>query len=156
MPSPSLTPAVEAQILAFIRGGGYAHVAAEAAGVSKETLAVWLVRGGRSGAREPYKSFAWRVKEAAAQARLRAEIATFDKVPLQWLRNGPGRETAEAPGWTGNVKPAPAKAATMDHVLTSPEWAEVWTGLQAALRDFPEARAAVAARLGETGQTGKR
>jgi hypothetical protein len=148
----SLTPAVEAKVLGYIRAGGFAHVAAEAAGVPRATFAAWLERGSRSGAREPYRSFVQRVQEALAQARLRAEIAVMDKTPLHWLRYGPGRETTEAPGWTGTVKPAPATPERKETVLTSPDWAEVWELLLAALEAFPEARAAVAEALGQLSQ----
>jgi hypothetical protein len=148
----SLTPAVEAKILGYIRAGGFAHVAAEVAGVPQETFAAWLERGSRPGAREPYRSFVPRVREALAQARLRAEIAVMDKTPLHWLRYGPGRETTDAPGWTGTVKPMAAAPERDENVLTAPDWAEAWELLLAALEAFPEARAAVAEKLGNLGQ----
>jgi hypothetical protein len=152
---PSLTPDVEARILGYIRAGGFAHVAAEAAGVPRETFADWLDRGSRTGAREPYRSFARQVREALAQARLRAEIAVMDKTPLHWLRYGPGRETAEAAGWTGTVRPASATPERKESVLTSPDWAEVWELLRAALEGYPELRAALAERLGGLGNPEK-
>ncbi len=152
MAPASPTPAVEAKILGYIRAGGFAHVAAEAAGVPRETFAVWVERGSQPGAREPYRSFVQRVREALAQARLRAEIAVLDKTPLHWLRYGPGRETAAAPGWTCTVKPAAAVMERKENVLTSPDWAEVWELLLAALEGFPEARAAVAEKLGNLGR----
>ena len=70
-----LTPALRSQIVAGIRAGGYPHVAAEAWGVPKETFDDWLKRGVAADAREPYRSFAKEVRQAQAQARLRAEMA---------------------------------------------------------------------------------
>ncbi len=151
----SLTPAVEAKILGYIRAGGFAYVAAEAAGVSRETFAAWLDRGSRADAREPYRSFVRQVREALAQARLRAEIAVMDKTPLHWLRYGPGRETAEAAGWTGTVKPASAAPDRKGGVLTSPDWAQVWELLLAALEAYPELRTALAEKLGELARRDK-
>lgn len=146
----SLTSAVEAKILGYIRAGGFAHVAAEAAGVSRETFTSWLERGSRPGAREPYRSFVQQVRETLAQARLRAEIAVMDKMPLHWLRYGPGRETTEAPGWTGAVKPVAAALEGEENVLTAADWARIWE-LVAALEKFPEARAVVAEKLDNLG-----
>lgn len=148
--TPPPTPPVKAQILGFVRAGAYAHVAAEAAGVSRETLAVWLARGRGRKAREPYRSFVLHLDEALAHARARAEMETLKKVPLDWLRNGPGRETEASPGWTGPAKPAAARAGG-ENPLEAPEVVALLASLLAALADFPEARAALAARLPDPG-----
>ena len=42
---PLLTAAVETTILAYVRAGGFAHVAAEAAGVPRELFEEWMRRG---------------------------------------------------------------------------------------------------------------
>jgi hypothetical protein len=139
-----LTPALEEQILGYIRAGGYPHVAAEAAGVSQDRFADWLERGRQPNAREPYRSFARHVSQAAAQARLKAEIEARDKDPRFWLRYGPGRETPDSPGWTGQVKPTAGAARGTADVLTSPEWGQAWFVILSALESFPEARAAAA------------
>ena len=72
---PLLTAAVETTILAYVRAGGFAHVAAEA------------------------------VRQAEAQARLSAEVAALKGKPVDWLKAGPGKETAAKPGWSALAKP---------------------------------------------------
>src|SRR5947209_2304864 len=99
-----LTPALGQQICAYIRAGGYPPVAAQAAGVSGKLFKRWLTRGARKGAREPYRSFAESVRQAEAQARLGAEMAAYKKDAMGWLKSGPGRETADGPGWSMPVK----------------------------------------------------
>jgi hypothetical protein len=141
--SSILTPEVESNLLGFIRAGGFPHVAAEAAGIPRELFAVWMRRGRRPRAREPYKSFYRRVQQALATARLKAELETMTKNPFYWLRHGPGRETAEAPGWTNPVKPGMGGNKGASFLLT-PEWGRVWERIAHALEMFPEARLAVA------------
>ena len=53
-PPTPLTPELQGRIVAFVRAGGYPHVAAEAAGVPRHVFERWLKRGGRRKAR------AWR------------------------------------------------------------------------------------------------
>jgi hypothetical protein len=138
-----LTPEVESNLLGFIRAGGYPHVAAEATGVPREVFAAWLERGRRRRAREPYKSFYRRVRQAMATARLKAELETMTKNPFYWLRHGPGRETSEAPGWTNPVKPTVAGDKGASLLLTR-EWRRLWKRMAKALERFPEARQAIA------------
>ena len=94
-----LTPAVHQQIVTFIRAGAYDWVAAEAAGIGKSTFYRWLERGAARAA-EPHRTFLVDVREARAQARVAAETAVRRDNPLAWLRYGPGRDRAGAPGWT--------------------------------------------------------
>ena len=138
-----LTPEVEGNLLGFIRAGGYPHVAAEAAGIPREMFAVWMKRGRRRGAREPYKSFYRNVQQAIATARLKAELETMTKNPFYWLRHGPGRETLESPGWTNPVKPGLGRDKGASFLLTR-EWGRLWQRISKALEMFPEARQAVA------------
>src|SRR5262245_29867079 len=85
-------------ILASIRAGGYPHVAAQAYGIRSERLLGRLRRGrGR---------MATKVLEAAARARLKAEMTVYDTDRRFWLRHGPGKETRRAPGWSALPKPA--------------------------------------------------
>ena len=102
------TPALQERIVAALRAGGFPQVAAEAWGVSAETYRRWMRRGEVQGI-EPYRSFAAAVREAIAQARLRAEMDIFENQPRIWLQHGPGRETAESPGWTTAVKPSASR-----------------------------------------------
>src|SRR5436305_15272972 len=80
------------RILSYIRSGGYPLVAAEAAGVPREVFLRWIERGMRQRAREPYRSFARGVRQAAAHGRLVAELAVYGKDPKYWLAHGPGKE----------------------------------------------------------------
>jgi hypothetical protein len=146
MPSPPLspTPAVQQQITAFIRAGGFPHVAAEAAGVPRRTFERWM-RYGRQRRREPvYHAFAAAVRQAEAQARLRAEIAVLENKPLDWLRYGPGKETAASTGWTAAVRAAPRGDGPAIHALQSREIRAVIAALVQVLAPHPEARQAVA------------
>src|SRR5438105_549052 len=93
----TLTPAVEQALVAYIRAGGFPHVAAEAAGVPREVFADWMRKGEQPGARGQYRNFALAVRQAVAHARLGAEVSVRTDKPLDWLRNGPGRETADSP-----------------------------------------------------------
>ncbi len=142
-PLPLLTNALEQAIVAYIRVGGFPHVAAEAAGVPRATFAKWLRLGQKKRAAEPYRRFAAAVRQATAQARLSAELAALKGRPLDWLRCGPGKETPTNPGWTATTRATPSKEPSESN--------NVADGLIAALLDllapFPEARAAVAAAL---------
>src|SRR5450755_4565132 len=42
---PPLTPEVEQKILAYVRAGGYAHIAAVAAGIPFEVFEEWMRKG---------------------------------------------------------------------------------------------------------------
>jgi hypothetical protein len=103
-----LTPALQHEIVAFVAAGGYPHVAAEAVGIPRRVFAQWLARGERSPA-TIYGELARAVCQAHARARLQAEITVREDKPLDWLKCGPGRETADAPGWTSAGR-APTQA----------------------------------------------
>lgn len=146
MPSnaPKLTPQIQASIVAFIRAGGFPRVAAESAGVPAEVFDHWLDLAERPRAAKKYRDFASAVRQAAAHARLTAEIDTRAGKPLDWLRGGPGRPTPESDGWTGPARaPTAAKAAP----LLTPEVQQMIAVLLEALADHPEARAAVGEAL---------
>src|SRR5262249_57257612 len=70
---PKLTPAIQQAIIAYVRAGGFPHVAAEAAGVSAETFDHWMELGERPRAAAKYRDFADAVRQPVAQARLGAE-----------------------------------------------------------------------------------
>jgi hypothetical protein len=145
MPRHQLTPAVQQSIVAFLRAGGFPHVAAEAAGVPADVFESWLEKGERPRAAAKYRDFADAVRQAVAQARLTAEKDARQEKPLDWLRNGPGRQTDGSVGWTGPAR-APADSGPPDPFLT-PEVQRLFSALLDALAPFPEARAAVAAVL---------
>jgi len=99
------TREVSQRIFGAVRAGGYPYIAAEAYGVAKAVFDDWLAKGNGAGAAEPYRELATGVRQAAAHARLIAEIASHGSDPKIWLVNGPGRETLERPGWSVCVRP---------------------------------------------------
>jgi len=156
VPKPiRLTPELSKQIVAAIRAGGYPHVAAEASGVPKDVFDDWLAQGNRKNAWEPFRSFAMAVREAFAQARLRAEVEGYKKNPRMWLVNGPGRESEQRPGWSTSVKPA-ATTPESRNVLCDPEIMELFHKVLEALNPFPDARQKVADALAEHGMKEKK
>lgn len=100
MSAVPLTPELRQRILSSIRAGGYAHIAAQAWGVSERLWRRWLARGRRAGAAEPYASFYQEVQQARAQARLKAELDALQKDPRFWLKTGPGKDPGEGPCWS--------------------------------------------------------
>ena len=143
------TPVLCQQICAFIRAGGYAPVAAEAAGVPRRVFEKWLARGQKRRARATYRTFAEAIRQAEAQARLNAEMAAYKKDAMNWLKSGPGRETGNRPGWSMPVRARPAGEGREVNPLLQPAAARMLAALLQALTPFPEARAAAAAALGE-------
>jgi hypothetical protein len=142
-----LTTAVQQQIIAGIRAGAYPHVAAEAAGVPVLVFAEWLRRGQQDNDRR-YRPFYEKVRQAQAQARLKAEVDARNADARFWLRYGPGKETADSPGWSAPVKAA-GRASADTQPLASPEWNELWGTILQALQAFPEARVALIQALGQ-------
>jgi hypothetical protein len=144
---PLLTPQLQRDICAYIRQGAFPEVAAEAAGLPRALFRTWLKRG-EKGARKRYRAFAAAVRQAAAHARVLAEVETVKKQPLAWLKHGPGRETADLPGWTQPARPEQSPAGGSDQVALSPELRELFAALLGVLAPFPEARAAAAEVVG--------
>jgi hypothetical protein len=143
-----LTAEVHRQIVSAVRSGGFVHVAAEAWGVPRRVFRRWLKRGQRPGAPEPYASFAAEVCSAHAQARLRAEIAAYEKDAKAWLQHGPGRQSANNPGWTSPAKPPTSVPPEQEmNPFTQPEVMRLFQRLLEALTAFPEARACAAGVL---------
>jgi hypothetical protein len=147
-----LTAALQEQIVAYIRAGGFPHVAAEAAGLPRQVFTRWLNRGQRADAPLAYRAFARAVMEAQAQARLHAELTAMTDKPLDWLKAGPGKDSADNPGWTNPGKPRSAADGSDKGQI----WAEVLALLGRcadALAAYPDAHAALAALLAELPQT---
>jgi hypothetical protein len=139
MNRPEPDEALTARVAAYIRGGAYPEVAAQAAGIAPGRLRRWLARGAKKGASAPLKAFCQAVKQAEAVARLQAEVAALKAKPLDWLRHGPGRPREDRDGWTA------AARAERTTETTEPElpWALVHE-LVTRLEPWPEARVAVA------------
>jgi hypothetical protein len=146
-----LTAALQKEIVAFIRAGGYPHVAAEAAGLPREVFARWMERGRRRGAPAIYRAFARAVREAEAQARLDAEVNVRKAKPLDWLKAGPGKENAERPGWT-NASKSRAAAEGSSKLDGQRIWSDIlnlFGRCAEQLAAYPDARAALAAWLSQ-------
>jgi hypothetical protein len=139
---PKLTGWIESTILAYVRAGGFAHVAAEAAGVSRELFEEWMRMGEKKRPVGKYRLFAEAVRQAEAQARLGAEIAALKGKPVDWLKAGPGKETDAKPGWSALVKPRGGRDAPAPPLL-DPGVQELLCTLLRALERYPEARADV-------------
>jgi hypothetical protein len=144
-PRHHLTPALEQSMVAYTRAGGYPHVAAEAAGVPRQVFDQWRQEGEGPRPAAGFRSFAGAIRQAAAQARLAAEVKIHEEKPLDWLRSGPGRESGDAPGWTGPVRPR--LATSHDSPLLDAQVQGLVTTVLEALDDFPDARAVTARRL---------
>ena len=153
MPRP-LPPTAEqtGTIATYIRSGGYPHVAAEAAGVSVEVFEFWLKQGQSPKAGLALRQFYEAVRQARARARVDAEITAYQERPLEWLKSGPGKESAESAGWTGTVKPRPAAEDGEFNPLLHPVLREVFHRLLQALAPYPEARVAAAQALADRGE----
>lgn len=151
---PRLTPQVQKDIVALLRAGAFAHVAAEAAGVRWALYRRWLTRGKKAGPKTRFHVFRTEVMRATAQARARAELEVYQKSPLLWLKHGPGRERHARPGWTNPARPAALKpAGDTAHALDDPVTRELFADLLDALTPFPEARLKAAAILPAQGET---
>jgi hypothetical protein len=143
-----LTADLARQIAGFIRAGGFPHVAAEALGVPREVFEDWLRRGGEGRGPAVCGILFHEVLQAHAQARLTAEVSVLEDRPLDWLKSGPGRPSAGAPGWT-----APARAAaahrTDSEPLLDPQVQEFFRLVLRSLADHPEIRTAIAEQFRE-------
>src|SRR5262249_4568820 len=124
-------------------------IAAEAAGVPRRVFERWLHEGEQEGAPGPLRDFVEAIQQAQAQARLGAEVAARNERPMDWLRSGPGKQTAEATGWTGRVRGAEHEGEAS--LLLDPEVQATFQDLVEALGPFPDARAAVARVLAGKG-----
>ena len=136
-----LTPELEHNILAAIRAGGFADVAAAAFGVPQRLFHKWL-RWGSKGKNAIYASFADKVAQAQATARLAAEMQAHQKDPRMWQRAGPGRETAAREGWTTFVRPQTRKNQDVN-LFETPAFIDFLAALRTALAPYPEALQAV-------------
>lgn len=109
----SLTPEVQRAICNSLRGGNYRETAAAAAGVSKNQIRNWIVRGEQG--EEPFAEFLGAVEKAEAQGErkllreIRKGVDNWQSRSWVLERRYPGR-------WSGRVR-----VTVADHVdaLTS-------------------------------------
>jgi hypothetical protein len=149
--SKRLTPALIQDIAAYIRAGGFPHVAAEAAGIPQHVFARWLKLANKKGSMyRGYRALRSAVRQAQAEARLAAEIAAFNEKPLDWLRSGPGKPTADRAGWTGPARATHEDSRPADPLLNE-TIQEMLRRVLDCLQDFPEARTHVAKFFDQAG-----
>jgi hypothetical protein len=132
-----------------VQSGAYPHVAAEDVGIPAEMFQVWMERGTRPDARDPYRALAERVRQARAHARVQAEVEMRRTDPKAWLLNGPGKGTPDEPGWSAPVKAQVTREGRTVNVLLDPQMQSLYAAILQVLTPFPEARAAIAAVLEE-------
>src|SRR5262245_38591336 len=139
------TAEIQRQICGLIHSGAFPHVAAEAAGVPQKVFERWM-KWGRAARPVPlYRDFYEAVCQAQAYARIVAENHAFQHATITWLKSGPGKETAKAPGWTSPVRPRPLPE--VPRRMSADRLQTLITVLLTALKPFPEARAAAADAL---------
>jgi hypothetical protein len=136
------------KIVSAIRHGAYPFIAAESAGIPREVFTDWMRRGSAKRPLPHFRRFRDQVREGIATARLAAEMKALKDDPLFWLKYGPGRETADVPGWSNAVKPPAGDEAGPEATES-----EIRLGLLAALapemnRLPPVLREAILAVLG--------
>jgi hypothetical protein len=157
-----LTPEVQNDIVAFLRAGGFPHVACEAAGIPAHVFERWLFIGSPVGRRpgwKPHKLYTplWHgVMESRAIARAAAEVEAHQRQAVRWLLQGPGKERPEVPGWSQAGRPQPMRQDPGASALMDPEFRDLLARLLQALEPFPEAREAAARALDEGGARPRR
>jgi hypothetical protein len=148
-PHYHLTPGVRQRILDLIHYGAFPETAAEAAGIPVKVFRRWLGYGEAKRPNPLYRDFLLAVRTAQAETRVLAEHEALHHRPLDWLKNGPGKETARMPGWT-----SPVKAATPNKKqggMSLARTLELCQALLQALTPYPEAREAAAEALHKGG-----
>jgi len=100
-------------IVELIEQGVFLHVAAQACGVTLESLSDWLAVGKVSPEGSPFFEFYISVMQARAVARSRAEMRVYDENALAWLLHGPGRSTQQDPGWSRQTEVTGAGGAPL-------------------------------------------
>jgi hypothetical protein len=141
-----LTPAVQTVICRYILSGSYPQVAAEAAGIPREVFDRWMRRAQVRRPKKKYRLFYEAVMQASAQVRLSAEARALAKDPFAWLKCGPGKETADRPGWS-NPPRAQDRRGQAVNLLLRRETQDLVTTLLRVLQPHPQVRAAVADAL---------
>ena len=152
-----LTAKLQQDIVAFILAGGFSHVAAEAAGLPREVFIRWMERGEQPKAPPKYRAFARAVRKAEAQARLHAETNVRTDKPLDWLKCGPGKESADRPGWTNPGKAnSTANADKSDQGQTWSDILHLFGRCAEQLAAYPDARTALADWLTQLSESAKK
>lgn len=110
-----LTPEAVRIIVEATQRGCFAHVAAQAAGISASTFHLWMSEGEAEASRiaqglepdegkAPYLEFSEQVNRARGIARGFAEARLYQEDAFKWLRYGPGRHKPGNEGWADTSK----------------------------------------------------
>jgi len=145
---PKLTLSLLKQILSYIRAGAYPLEAAESAGVPASVFRCWMAQSGRLR-HGPLALLGPAVFEALAITRIVASSQVFRDEPLAWLKHGPGKETADRPGWSALARAVSPQEVRPADDLLNPVLQAHFAAIFQALAPYPEARAAVAAALAD-------
>lgn len=78
-----LTPEIQQKVVAALRAGNYAHVAAEYAGIDRATFYRWMQRG-RESTRGKFSDFCEAVKNAEREAEVRAVAVIQNHMADNW------------------------------------------------------------------------
>src|SRR5258708_206078 len=149
-PANSITPEIARSIAAAIRAGVYPHVASEAVGLSRELFDEAMRLGTQSGAGSEVREFAAQIRQAIAQARMKAVMQLLSEDAGLWLKQGPGKASDSNPGWSNPVKPM-ADEETNESLASSAQLMELGAEILKALEPFADARAAVVKVLARAG-----
>lgn len=145
-PPKALTEVRLRRILRKVIAGMPPQSAAVSVGVPKGTWKVWLEKGRKPDAVEPYKSLVERLEVAIAMYQeslvqhVDIGMVKDPRVALNVLERRFPEDWAD-PGRAGSV------TVNLGVVLASPEWIDLRDRLLRALAGFPEALAAVTAEL---------
>jgi transposase len=80
---PKLTPETRTKVLTCLRGGAYLETAAAMAGVHRDTLRIWLIKGAERP-NTPYGEFARDAEKAMAESELRDLTLIGTAAQTQW------------------------------------------------------------------------
>lgn len=136
------------KVAAYVRAGAFPREAALAAGVSAQRYEEWMSLNREGKPTALVREFVNAIDEAAAHARVRAEAKVYSADPKTWLKNGPGRETSEASGWTTTAPPC-REHSEGANPLEDPAWGRTVARMLEVLKEYPEARAKLARELNE-------
>jgi hypothetical protein len=150
---PRLTRRLILELAERIKAGAFEQVAAESLGVPFALYQDWLARGRGARAGGLCRDLVREVRQARAHARLMAEMDLRTKAPKVWLLNGPGKETAELPGWSAPARPR-AEGGQQLNALEHPEVVALLGAVVQALTPFPAQREAVLKAITEMAPPG--
>ncbi|MGF1582383.1 MAG: hypothetical protein ACFCD0_23910 [Gemmataceae bacterium] len=135
------------QICAAIHKGAFEADAAAFVGIPAETYSIWIARGLKPRPPDPlYKELVVRIEQAKAHARVKAAWKMMDDDTKAWLLQGPGKNDGSEQ-WTQPHKAPQVTNNQQINVTSDPQVTTMLQTILAALAQFPEAKASVAAAL---------